>query len=362
MATKIVMKTLKGDNFEVEVDPSITIQDLKKKVSEVRTEFPADHQKLIYSGRILTDDSTVAQAGVKPGEFVVVMVTKPKAATLAAPSPTAAPTPAPEPAPMPAPALTVGAGVPTNYGTAASNLVTGTGMSSAVSQLCEMGFERADVERCLRAAFNNPDRAVEYLMSGIPENALAPEDEAAPAPQAEGMTGATPPPAQTIGTAPFPAFATGGAEAGADGGAAALAELRNSPMFPELARLVTQNPQALAQMVPALAQSNPGLVQAILQNPEAFQQMLQEASGAQGESTDPVEAMLAAAGGEGGGAAGGGEPMVVELTDEQRQAVDRLCALGFDQDMCLQAYIFCDKNEDLAANFLFDSGNMDVED
>mmetsp|Transcript_45562 Transcript_45562/g.120908 ORF Transcript_45562/g.120908 Transcript_45562/m.120908 type:complete len:363 (-) Transcript_45562:133-1221(-) len=362
MATKIVMKTLKGDNFEVEVDPSITIQDLKKKVSEVRTEFPADHQKLIYSGRILTDDSTVAQAGVKPGEFVVVMVTKPKAATPAAPSPAAAPAPAPEPAPMPAPAPTVGPGAPTNYDTAASNLVTGTGMSSAVSQLCEMGFERADVERCLRAAFNNPDRAVEYLMSGIPENALAPEDEAAPAPPAEGMTGATPPSAQTSGTAPFPAFATGGAGAGADGGAAALAELRNSPMFPELARMVTQNPQTIAQMMPALAQSNPGLVQAILQNPEAFQQMLQEASGAQGESMDPVEAMLAAAGGEGGGAAGGGEPMVVELTDEQRQAVDRLCALGFDQDMCLQAYIFCDKNEDLAANFLFDSGNMDVED
>ena len=54
------------------------------------------------------------------------------------------------------------------YGQAASNLVAGNNLESTVQQILDMGggsWDRDTVIRALRAAFNNPERAVEYLYS-----------------------------------------------------------------------------------------------------------------------------------------------------------------------------------------------------
>jgi UV excision repair protein RAD23 len=46
-----------------------------------------------------------------------------------------------------------------------SLLATGSVYNDAVANLVSMGFEREQVVKAMRAAFNNPDRAAEYLLS-----------------------------------------------------------------------------------------------------------------------------------------------------------------------------------------------------
>ena len=45
------------------------------------------------------------------------------------------------------------------------SLVRGPEYEAAVLNLMGMGYEREEVVRALRASFNNPDRAAEYLLT-----------------------------------------------------------------------------------------------------------------------------------------------------------------------------------------------------
>ncbi|CAE8672680.1 unnamed protein product, partial [Polarella glacialis] len=192
--------------------------------------------------------------------------------------------------------------------------------------------------------------------------AEAPDAEMAPAPGGGAAGGA---PAMTGAFPAIPAPGAGGGGGGGGGaGLGALEELRNHPRFAELAQMVAANPQMLPQLLMTLEQTNPGLVQAIRENPEAFMNLMQGAvGGGGGGGQDPVAAMLAAAqekhAGDTKARSTTGACMVVRLTPEENEAVLRLAELGFDRQMAAQAYLACDKNEELAANFLFENGMTD---
>ena len=54
------------------------------------------------------------------------------------------------------------------YGQAASNLVAGSSLEQTIQQIMDIGggnWDKETVTRALRAAYNNPERAVDYLYS-----------------------------------------------------------------------------------------------------------------------------------------------------------------------------------------------------
>ena len=126
---------------------------------------------------------------VEPSSFILHEQPKPSPATAAASSsatpaastappvapaaaapetPAAAPAAAPQPpnAPIltPAQAAPVQPAAPRAFGDT-SSFLTGAELQSTIQNMIEMGFEREQVMRALRASFNNPDRAVEYLFN-----------------------------------------------------------------------------------------------------------------------------------------------------------------------------------------------------
>ncbi|XP_028318151.1 UV excision repair protein RAD23 homolog B [Gouania willdenowi] len=371
----ITLKTLQQQTFKIEIDEEETVKTLKERIEQEKGKdiFAVAGQKLIYAGKILNDDSAIKEYKIDEKNFVVIMVTKPKAApTAPSPAPTtSAPTTAAAPAPSsdkpaespssddkpeekPAAADETTAAPAGSSETssntslineAVSTLVTGSSYDAMVNEMMLMGYEREQVVAALRASFNNPDRAVEYLLTGIPGRSQGPPS--APdtvAPPTRGVP-AVPTSGISVPTSTGPSPAAGGVNP--------LSFLRNQPQFHMMRQLIQQNASLLPALLQEIGRENPELLQEISNHQEDFIHMLNEptpdAVPAGGSS---VSGGAGGAGGVGADTSGGGQMSYIQITPQEKEAIERLKALGFPEGLVIQAYFACEKNENLAANFL----------
>ncbi|TIC29553.1 UV excision repair protein Rad23 [Wallemia mellicola] len=326
---EVTIKTLQQKVFKVVVEDSDTIATLKQKI-EADQGFAVNTQKLIFSGKILADDRTIESLQIKEKDFLVVMVSKPKPqpatpkkdeAKVEQPAQKSEQPEQPQQTQQPASSST-----PSQPG---NNLAMGSELETAVSNMVEMGFDRAQVMKAMRASFNNPERAVEYLMTGIPQHLQQPEQSEQPQQQSEQQ------PNQPTG-APLNLFDAARQQSSPAAGQAAPGGDDQQAQLAELVQAAQENPALLQSLIQEIAQSNPTLAQLLAQNPQALLDLL-SGEGAEGDFQDED-----------------GPGQVIHLTEEQAEAVARLEALGFSREMSAQALLACEGNEELAANYLFE--------
>jgi len=381
---KLKVRTLAGAAKDYEVKETDTVRMFKEEVA-ARNNVDVSQVRLAYSARVLKDEDTIEACHLKEGATIIAVFSKPKASapapaepkapepTPAAPAPAAAAEPAaaepakpaeekpaepekkpeekpeekpaePEKKPEEKPAEPVvqePVREPVVSEPAAPAPAHGGGMpvdETKVDELVSMGFDRDQSVRALRLAYNNSERAVQFLCEGLPDEH---DDGGAP----------------DMGDDDEP----GGAFTAAD----AFQMLTSNPQFLQLRTLIQQNPAMLEPLLNQIKQTNIDVYNIIMENRDAFSAWLSGGAPAGGAPAGGVPAGGVPAGGvpaggvPAGGAPAGGAPrggIRLNLSPEDRSAIESLCALGFDQGAAAQAYFACDKNVELAANLLFNGG------
>jgi len=380
---KLKIKTLSKKTLEVDCDEKITIEELKKQLSEKHGQGPAENIHLILKGKILPATRTVADLGLDAKKFIVLYKkpsrkkgvpggparttatapasssqssgTSPATTTPSASTATTTPT-TPTPAPSAATTENKSTTTPTSssnsdskasatVSSASSDLVLGEKYNETVVGLMQMtGKSHEHVVMALRASFNNPNRAADLLFSGASMQSLAQ--------MAAQMGGGG---SSSGGSSGASGGASEGSSSGGGSGGGAVSPqlaqmlqgLQNSPQAGQLRQMFQQNPQAAVQFLQTIARDNPQLMQLIGQNREAFLQAIMGGGGGGGSS---------AAGPTGG--SGGGPPgtMTVSLTLEEKEGLDNLVnMLGYSRDQVIRAFLICDRNIEYTANYLMNN-------
>lgn len=303
---KLSIRTLDQKTITVEMNPKENVLQLKKHLVSLPqiNNNTVESMQLIYAGLILDDALPLTHYNISESKFIVLMnkkITAPASAEESQPETQQQQTvpqqqqPQGQTAPL--------AAAPVDAPPAAVD-------EQRVRDLIGMGYEEHEVRAALRASFNHPERAIEYLITGLPpanDRTLASSNTAAQ-PGAEGD------------------LVTETAER--------LHYLATDPRFTHVRNLIRQNPELLELVLAHLSESDPVTFEAIRSHQQEFISMLNEAN-----TTN----------------------LSLPLSTDEEAAIERLMGLGFERDIVVQVYLACNKNEELAADMLFSQSEDEDE-
>ncbi len=296
----LLLKNLKQQEYQIEIESDQkTVKDLKLEIEKVHN-FDSSCIKLLHSGVVLEDAKTLEEYKIKEGNVIIMMLLKPKKVE-AKPEPNQK-----EELQQQEP--------PKNEENKPQPQYT-----EQINALVDMGYEKEKVERAIKAANGSIDLAVEYLHEEQIPNQNEPN--------------------------------TGNANSN-------IPSSSNSNLPEELKKnasiikcLCMNNPEKLPSILTNLKEHSPQLFELIKQHEEDFKNLLVSPLSEEDiRNFQSIQQELRRPPGQ-----------TIRLTKEESDAVKRLQELGFSQADAVQAYFACDKNEEMAANFLFEQKMRDDE-
>ena len=294
----LLLKNLKQQEYQIEIESAQkTVKDLKLEIEKVHN-FDSSCIKLLHSGVVLEDAKTLEEYKIKEGNVIIMMLLKPKKVE-AKPEPNQK-----EELQQQEP--------PKNEENKPQPQYT-----EQINALVDMGYEKEKVERAIKAANGSIDLAVEYLNEEQIPNQNEPN--------------------------------TGNANSN-------IPSSSNSNLPEELKKnasiikcLCMNNPEKLPSILTNLKEHSPQLFELIKQHEEDFKNLLVSPLSEEDiRNFQSIQQELRRPPGHS-----------IRLTKEESDAVKRLQELGFSQADAVQAYFACDKNEEMAANFLFEQKMRD---
>jgi len=291
---QLTLRTLTNETFTIEVKLSETVEIVKQKIEAERgQQYPAANQRLICAGVIWQNNVTLGEYNVTEASIVITMITKPL-----------------QPANPPSNNEAQPA-----HGPHATQHTGNVFQCAMRDRLRQIGFSEEQIEQALMICSYNYDLASDCLMNGMfgehdgSEFTLDYDDEEEELEEPENP----------------------------------LEFLRSEPLFIELRETVQEHPNQLKSIMEEVRNTNPDMYNLISQHQAVFIEMLGETPSSQPleqleeQETESMESELG----------------YITVNAQEKEAIDRLVELGFPEVLVIQAYFICQKDEGLAAHYLF---------